>query len=288
MASYQIITDSCCDFTERQFQDNNVLCVPLSVVWNGEPHDNFSDAASVKAFYDVLRTGVTATTSAANPESWIKVMEPALRDGKDLLVMAFTAALSATYQSAVIAAEELREKYPHRKINVIDTRCAALGQGMLVWYACRKRDEGLSLEELTAWVEENRLHVCHWVTVDDLSHLKRGGRISGATALVGTMLNIKPIIHVDEEGRLVSVGKCRGRKAATEFIAAKLGEAGEGFDNSTVFVAHGDCPEDAAALEKILKEKYGIREVITGYVGPVIGAHTGPGVLVVFYMGNNR
>ena len=288
MTTYQIISDSCCDFTAQQYQDNNVLCVPLSVVYQGESHDNFSDPKSVKAFYDTLRTGVTATTSAANPEGWTAVMEPVLASGKDVLVLAFTSALSMTYQSAVIAADELAEKYPDRKIRVVDTRCAALGQGLLVWYACRKRDEGLSLEELTSWVEENKLHICHWVTVDDLSHLKRGGRISGATALVGTMLNIKPIIHVDDEGRLVNVGKCRGRKAAMEFIAGKLGETGEGWDNSTVFVAHGDCPEDAAALEKILKEKYGVKEVVTGYVGPVIGAHTGPGVLVVFYMGTHR
>ena len=288
MASYQIITDSCCDFTEQQYRHNSVLCVPLTVMYNGEAHSNFSDPERVKEFYDILRTGVTATTSAANPESWIKVMEPVLSAGTDLLVLGFTSALSATYQSAVIAAEELREKYPARRISVIDTRCAALGQGLLVHLASRKRDEGLSLEELTDWVEENKLHICHWVTVDDLSHLKRGGRISGATALVGTMLNIKPIIHVDDEGRLVNVGKCRGRKAAMEHIASKLGEAGEGFDNSTVFVAHGDCPEDAAALEKILKEKYGVKEVVTGYVGPVIGAHTGPGVLVVFFMGSHR
>ena len=288
MTTYQIISDSCCDFTAQQYRDNNVLCVPLSVVYQGQSHDNFSDPASVKAFYDILRTGVTATTSAANPETWASVMEPALRDGKDILVLAFTSALSATYQSAVIAADELAEKYPDRKIRVVDSRCAALGQGLLLWYACKKRDEGLSLDELTAWVEEHKFQVCHWVTVDDLSHLKRGGRISGATALVGTMLNIKPIIHVDDEGRLVNVGKCRGRKAAMEFIAAKVGQAGEGFDNSTLFVAHGDCPEDAAALEALLKEKYGVKEVITGYVGPVIGAHTGPGVLVVFYMGNNR
>ena len=288
MTTYQIISDSCCDFTAQQYRDNNVLCVPLSVVYQGQSHDNFSDPASVKAFYDILRTGVTATTSAANPETWASVMEPALRDGKDILVLAFTSALSMTYQAAVIAADELAEKYPDRKIRVVDSRCAALGQGLLLWYACKKRDEGLSLDELTAWVEEHKFQVCHWVTVDDLSHLKRGGRISGATALVGTMLNIKPIIHVDDEGRLVNVGKCRGRKAAMEFIAAKVGQAGEGFDNSTLFVAHGDCPEDAAALEAILKEKYGVKEVITGYVGPVIGAHTGPGVLVVFYMGNNR
>ena len=288
MATYQIITDSCCDFTEQQFKNNNVVCVPLSVVYNGESHDNFSDEASVKAFYDILRTGVTATTSAVNPEGWAKAMEPVLAKGQDALVMTFSSGLSATHQSAVIAADELREKYPDRKIEVVDTLAAALGQGLLVWYACRKRDEGLSLEELTAWVEENKLHLCHWVTVDDLSHLKRGGRISATTALVGTMLNIKPIIHVDDEGHLINVGKCRGRKAATEFIAAKVGELGEGFDNSTVFIAHGDCPEDAAVLADIVKSKYGVKEVITGYVGPVIGAHTGPGVLVVFFLGNNR
>ena len=288
MATYQIISDSCCDFTQKQYQDNNVLCVPLSVVYQGQAHDNFSDEKSVKAFYDILRTGVTATTSAVNPEGWARVMEPVLQEGKDILVLAFSSALSTTYQSAVIAAQELGEKYPERKINVVDTLAAALGQGLLVWYACRKRDEGMSLEELTAWVEENKLHMCHWVTVDDLSHLKRGGRISATTAFVGTMLNIKPIIHVDDEGRLINVGKCRGRKAATEFIAAKMGELGEGWDNSTVFVAHGDCPEDAAALEAILKEKYGVKEVVTGYVGPVIGAHTGPAVLVVFFMGTHR
>ena len=288
MATYQIITDSCCDFTEQQFKNNNVICVPLSVVYNGQSHDNFSDEASVKAFYDVLRTGVTATTSAVNPEGWANAMEPVLAQGQDVLVMTFSSGLSATHQSAVIAADELREKYPDRQIRVVDTLAAALGQGLLVWYACRKRDEGLSLDELTTWVEENKLHLCHWVTVDDLSHLKRGGRISATTALGGTMLNIKPIIHVDDEGHLINVGKCRGRKAATEFIAAKVGELGEGFDNSTVFIAHGDCPEDAAVLADIVKSKYGVKEVITGYVGPVIGAHTGPGVLVVFFMGKNR
>ena len=288
MATYQIISDSCCDFTEQQYRENNVLCVPLTVYYNNEAHNNFSDEASVKAFYDILRTGVTASTSAANPDDWARTMEPVLQAGQDILILAFSSALSTTYQSAVIAADELREKYPDRKINVVDTLAAALGQGLLVWNACRKRDEGLSLDELTAWLEDNKLHLCHWVTVDDLSHLKRGGRISATTALVGTMLNIKPIIHVDDEGRLINVGKCRGRKAATEFIAAKLAELGEGFDNSTVFVAHGDCPDDAEILANIVKEKYGVKEVITGYVGPVIGAHTGPGVLVVFFMGKHR
>ena len=286
--SYQIITDSCCDFTEALYQKHDVLCVPLTVTYNGESHTNFSDEAAVKAFYDELRNGVTATTSAANPDDWYQTMKPVLELGKDILVLTFSSALSTTYQSAVIAAQELRGKFPQRTINVVDTLAAALGQGLLVWYACQKRDAGMSLEELTAWVEDNKLHLCHWVTVDDLAHLKRGGRINAATALVGTMMNIKPIIHVDDEGRLINVGKVRGRKSATQYIADKMKELGAGYDNETVFIAHGDCPEDAAALEALVREGTGVKNVYTGYVGPVIGAHTGPGVLVVFFMGSKR
>jgi len=286
--SYQIITDSCCDLTEQMLAELNVVCIPLTVMYNGENHNNFSDEAAVKAFYDELRAGVTATTAAVNPEGWAQAMTPVLNQGRDVLIMTFSSGLSTTYQSAVIAAKELREQYPERTIHVVDTLAAALGQGLLIWYACKKRDEGMDIEALTRWVEENKLHLAHWVTVDDLTHLKRGGRISASTALVGTMLNIKPIIHVDNDGHLINTAKVRGRKAATEYIAAKLGELGEGFDNETVFIAHGDCPEDAATLEQLVKEKYGVKYVHTGYVGPVIGAHTGPGVLVVFFMGRHR
>ena len=284
--SYQIITDSCCDFTQQQYQELGVACVPLSVLYNGVNHDNFSDPADVKAFYDELRGGVMATTAAVNPDGWAVHMEEALKAGKDVLVLAFSSGLSTTYQSAVIAGKELQEVYPDRKILVVDTLCAALGQGLLVYLACKKRDEGLSIDELHSWVEENKLHICHWVTVDDLSHLKRGGRISTATAMVGTMLNIKPIIYVDNDGHLISTSKVRGRKAAMELLISKFAETA--IDKETVFIAHGDCPADAAALEKILKEKHGVKEIITGYVGPVIGAHTGPGVLVVFFLGSHR
>jgi len=257
-------------------------------MYKGESHNNFSDEAAVKAFYEELRAGVTASTAAANPDDWANVMEAALKEGKDVLVLAFSSGLSTTYQSAVIAAKELREIYPERTICVIDTLCAALGQGLLVWHACRKRDEGMSLEELAAWLEENKLHLCHWVTVDDLSHLKRGGRISATTAIVGTMLNIKPIIYVDNDGHLINTAKVRGRKTAMEYLVKKFAETAQGFDNETVFIAHGDCPEDAAALEAMVKEQCGVKNVITGYVGPVIGAHTGPGVLVLFFLGQHR
>ena len=284
--SYQIITDSCCDFTQQQYQELGVTCAPLSVLYNGVNHDNFTDPADVKAFYEELRSGVMATTSAVNPDGWAALMEDALQAGRDVLVLAFSSGLSTTYQSAVIAAKDLRETYPDRKILVVDTLCAALGQGLLVWYACKKRDEGLSNDELHSWVEDNKLHICHWVTVDDLNHLKRGGRISAATAMMGSMLNIKPIIYVDNDGHLINTAKVRGRKAAIDLLAGKLDETG--IDQEIAFIAHGDCPEDAAALEKILKETYGVKKVITGYVGPVIGAHTGPGVLVLFFMGSHR
>ena len=284
--SYQIITDSCCDLTEAQYKQWNVSCVPLTVMYKGESHNNFSDEAAVKAFYDELRGGVMASTAAANPENWTCAMEPALKAGQDVLVLAFSSGLSTTYQSAVIAAKELREVYPDRTIQVVDTLCAALGQGLLVWHAVQKRDAGMGIDELTAWVEANKLNVCHWVTVDDLSHLKRGGRISATTALVGTMLNIKPIIFVDNDGHLINTAKVRGRKTALEYLGKKLGETCTDMD--TVFIAHGDCPEDAAALEALVKEKYGVKNVITGYVGPVIGAHTGPGVLVLFFLGSHR
>ena len=284
--SYQIITDSCCDFTQQQYSGWDVACAPLTVTYKGESHDNFCDPAEVKAFYDELRSGVMASTSAVNPDGWAVLMEQALQAGKDVLALAFSSGLSTTYQSAVIAAKELRDAYPDRKILVVDTLCAALGQGLLVYLACQKRDEGMSIEELCNWVEENKLNVCHWVTVDDLSHLKRGGRISAATAMVGTMLNIKPIIYVDNDGHLINTAKVRGRKAAMDFMANKLADTC--IDKEIAFIAHGDCPEDAAALEALIKAKCGVKEVITGYVGPVIGAHTGPGVLVLFFMGSHR
>ena len=284
--SYQIITDSCCDFTEAQLQKNNVSCANLTVLYKGENHTNFSEPVAVKAFYDEIRSGITATTAAANPDDWASLMVPVLKEGRDVLVITFSSGLSTTYQSAVIAAKDLQEEYPQRTILVVDSLCAALGQGLLVHHACRKRDEGMGIEELAAWLEEHKLNLCHWVTVDDLTHLKRGGRISATSAIVGTMLNVKPIIHVDNDGHLINTAKVRGRKAAMEYLVKKFSETCTDFD--TVFIGHGDCPEDAAALEAMLREKHDIKEITTGYVGPVIGAHTGPGVLVVFFMGTKR
>jgi len=287
MCNYKIITDSCCDFPKAMYEDLDLTVVPLTVTFRGVERDDTNDD-SLKTMYDGLRVGESATTSAVNPQRWAAAMEPELSQGRDVLVLTFSSGLSPTHQSAVIAAQELKEKYPHRKILVADTLSASLGQGLLVWYACRHRDAGMGLEELYRWVEENKLHLCHWFTVDDLMHLKRGGRVSSTTALVGTMLQIKPVLHVDNEGHLISKAKTRGRKASIEALAAKVGELGQGFDNSVIAISHGDCLEEAQQLAQILKAQYGVKEVILSYVGSVIGSHAGPGTIALFFMGSHR
>ena len=285
--NYQIITDSCCDFPTAMYETLGLTFVPLTVEFRGNTFDDKNDD-SLKEMYDGLRAGEPAKTSAVNPSRWGELMEAALKQGQDVLVLAFSSGLSTTYQSAVIAAEELTEKYPDRTIRVVDTLCASMGQGLLVWYACKKRVEGMSLEEVYNWCLENRLHLCHWFTVDDLMYLKRGGRISAATALVGTMLQIKPLLHVDDEGHLISMTKARGRKAAIDALVRKAQELGEGYENSTMFISHGDCLEDAEYLAQQLKEKCGVKEVVISYVGAVIGSHAGPGTLALFFLGKNR
>lgn len=284
---FQIITDSCCDFPTPMYGQLGLTFVPLTVEFRGNTFDDKNDD-TLKDMYQGLRAGEVAKTSAVNPSRWSQAMEKALAAGKDVLVLAFSSGLSTTYQSAVIAAEELKDAYPDRKIQVIDTLCASMGQGLLVWYACKKRDEGLSLDEVAQWVLDNRLHLCHWFTVDDLMYLKRGGRISAATALVGTMLQIKPLLHVDDEGHLINMTKTRGRKAAIDAMVKKAQELRAGYDNSTMFISHGDCLSDAEYLSRQLKEKCGVKDVVISYVGAVIGSHSGPGTLALFFLGSHR
>lgn len=285
--SYKIITDSCCDFPNEMYAELDLTMVPLSVEFRGQVYDDKNDD-SLKEMYDGLRAGEAAKTSAVNPDRWANTMERVLAEGQDVLALAFSSGLSTTYQSAVIAADELREKYPGRKIYVVDTLSASMGQGLLVWYACKKRDEGMPLEELHAWVEENKLHLCHWFTVDDLMYLRRGGRISATTALVGTMLQIKPVLHMDDEGHLINMAKARGRKASIDALARKVEELRGNYDNSTMFISHGDCLEDAEYLAKLLKERCGVKEVRISYVGAVIGSHSGPGTVALFFLGVHR
>ena len=285
--SYKIITDSGCDFTKEKYAELGLAVAPLMVNFRGESYPDRNDE-SLKDLYAGLRAGEVATTAAVNPEQWTEAMEPVLKADEDVLVLAFSSGLSTSYQSAEIAAGDLREQYPDRTILVVDSLCASLGQGLLAYYACKKRDEGLGLQELYQWLLNNRLHLCHWFTVDDLMYLKRGGRINAATAIMGTMLSIKPVLHVDDEGHLVNVGKARGRRASIQAMAKKVGELAEGHDNSVMFISHGDCPEDAEYLRSLLESQYGVKEVYINYVGAVIGSHSGPGTLALFFMGQHR
>lgn len=284
---YQIITDSGCDLPKDKLAQLGVTLVPLYVNFRNENLEDSVDDG-IKDLYDGLRAGETASTSAVNPDRWAAAMEPALQEGKDVLVLTFSSGLSTTYQSAVIAASELQETYPQRQIKVVDSLCASLGQGLLLWYTCQKQSEGMGLSELASWIEENRLHLCHWFTVDDLMYLKRGGRVSATTALLGTMLNIKPVLHMDNEGHLISMSKTRGRKAAIDALAAKVSQLGLPGQNELMYICHGDCLEDAEYLAKKLKETTEVKEVFIGYTGAVIGSHSGPGTLAVFFLGSQR
>ena len=287
MSNYQIITDSGCDLPLEMRQQLDVNMVSLTLQFRGKELQD-SVGEDITSLYEGLRAGEVASTSAVNPDTWSGIMEAALQAGKDVLVLAFSSGLSTTYQSAIIASQDLKEKYPQRRIRVVDTRSASLGQGLLVWYACQKRDEGMTLDQLADWVEETKYRLCHWFTVDDLMYLKRGGRVSAATAIVGTMLGIKPVLHMDDEGHLINVGKVRGRKASIEALAEELGQLGLPGQNKKVFICHGDCLEDAKRLEAIVKEQYGVEEAFIGYTGAVIGSHSGPGTLALFFLGEKR
>ena len=285
--SYRIITDTCCDLWQQFYKELNTEVISLSVNFKGQTYDSYTETW-LKDFYNGLRDGEVAQTAAVNPEGWKSVIEPVVAGGEDALVLAFSSGLSTTYQSAVIAADELMEQYPERSIRVVDSLCASMGQGLLLWHACKQRDAGLSLDELTAWCEDNKLHLCHWFTVDDLMYLKRGGRVNAATALVGTMLQIKPVMHVDNEGHLVKVSTARGRKGSLDALVKKFAETALPGENDTIFISHGDCREDAEYVANKLKAEYGVKEAVIYYVGAVIGSHSGPGTVALFFLGDNR
>ena len=218
-------------------------------------------------------------------------MRPVLESGRDILCLSFSSALSTTYQSAVIAAEELREAFPEAKVHVVDSLCASLGQGLLVYLCAREKAAGRSLTGLRDYAEATKGHICHWFTVDDLNHLKRGGRVSAATALLGTMLSIKPVLHVDNEGRLIPVSKVRGRKASLKALVDKMEEtAVDALGKQTVFISHGDCEGDALLVADEITRRFGNRDIHLNYVGPVIGNHSGPGTmaLFLFFVGSKR
>ena len=287
MMSYKIITDSCCDFTQQQYKDLDLRYAPLTLLYKGGSYDSFTEPTELHDFYDGIRAGEMPTTSAVNPDGWARIMRPILEAGEDVLCLAFSSALSTTYQSAVIAANELKNAFPDATIEVLDTLSASAGQGLLVYLCAQQKKAGKSLEEVRQYAQELIPHMCHWVTVDDLNHLKRGGRISATTAFFGTMLTIKPIIHVNPEGKLINVGKARGRKPALLQVVNELEQ--RLLDPSLpVFISHGDCEEDARFVAAEVEKRTGAKTELITYVGPVIGSHTGAGVIALCFVGKER
>ncbi|MDC7286841.1 DegV family protein [Blautia schinkii] len=289
MREYIITTDNNSDLPEEFYRDHGVGCTYLSYSMDGKnyTHDNFMP---VHEFYERMRQGSLPTTAQVNPDSARELMLPYLQQGKDILHIAFSSGLSGSYNSARIAAEELSEEYPDRSIKVIDSLCASLGQGLLVYLAQMQKEAGEDMDTVARWVEENRCKIVHLFTVDDLNHLYRGGRVSKTTAVVGGMLNIKPVMHVDDAGKLIPIGKVRGRKKAlldlVRLMDEKIGSFGK--DCNTIFISHGDCEEEAQFVVDKIKEKYNLKTVIMNHVGATIGAHSGPGTVALFFVGDVR
>ena len=290
MSEYVLITDSSADLSQEMVQELGVTVLPLSFTIQGKTYRNYPDnrEMDLPLFYDMLRAGELATTSAVNVAEYTQAVEPILQEKKDVLILAFSSGLSSTYQASVLAAGELREKYPDRKIYTVDTLCASLGQGLLVYLAAQEQRKGKSIEEVRDWAEETKLHLCHQFTVDDLHFLKRGGRISATTAVVGSMLQIKPVLHVDNEGHLINVGKARGRQASLKALVDKMEKTVTEEGRKTVFISHGDCRKDAVTVADMVRERFGTQDIRINFVGPVIGAHSGPGTLALFYLGTER
>lgn len=291
MAEYIISTDTSCDFPLEYVKQHYLPLVTLFYSIDGVTGENGCPSSDVlKNFYDKMRAGSMTKTQQASIEDTEKVFREILKEGKDILHIAFSSGLSGTANAARLAAENMMEEFPGRKIIVIDSLCASLGQGLLVDYALKLQQQGKTMEETAKWLEDHIQNICHLFTVEDLKYLQRGGRISKTTALVGTMIGIKPVLHVDPEGKLVSISKVRGRKQSIQALVNKMEEnIGKYRDEKQpIFISHGDCIEDANYLAELVKERFGYDEFLINDVGPTIGAHSGPGTLALFFMGETR
>ncbi len=287
---YAVITDSTADLSPELVRELDVEIIPLQFVIDDHTYLNYPDGRelSEKAFYQMLRQQKTATTVQVNASRFVEFFEPILQQGRDILYIAFSSGLSGTYHSSLMAREELQEKYPERRIYICDSLAASMGEGLLVYHAVMEKRKGKDISEVYQWVEDHKKNLCHWFTVDDLYHLKRGGRVSSATALVGTMLGIKPVLHVDDEGHLVNVDKVRGRRQSLQAMAEKMRQTCTHPENQMVFISHGDCLEDAQALADMVRERMQVKDIVIHYIGPVIGAHSGPGTVALFFLGTKR
>lgn len=287
MAKFLLTTDTTCDLPRDLLETEGVAAASLSYTIRGETYNSAHEMDPAE-FYALMRAGEMPTTSQINPEQAEEFFRARLREHDTILHLAFSSGLSGTCQSVTLAAQTIMEEQPDKKIIVVDTLAASMGEGLMVHYAMKLRDEGATAEEAAAWLEENKLHFVHLFTVDDLNHLYRGGRVSRATALLGTMLSMKPILHVDDAGHLIPLGKVRGRKKSLAELVDRMGELIPGYENGVVFISHGDCSDDAAYVADLIRERFGIQSFLINVIGPTIGTHSGPGTVALFFMGAHR
>ena len=288
MKDFVMMTDSGCDIKPELLTEWGVDLLELSFRFNEDDRDYCNFDMTIDRFYDRMRNGEVAKTSAINPERFATAFEQYLKQGKDILYLGFSSGLSVTCNSARLAAGELMEKYPDRTITVVDTLAASAGQGLLVYLAAEKQKSGCTMEEVASYIESIKLQLCHWFTVDDLVYLKRGGRVSPTIALLGKALGIKPILHVDNDGKLVSFSKVRGRKSSLATIAEQYKKTSIDPTSGPIFISHGDCREDAEKVAELIEAATGVKTMLITDVGPVIGAHSGPGTIALFYLGKER
>ncbi len=288
MSDYVIFTDSCCDVKPELLQEWGVPFANMTFLFEGEDREYINTDISSKEFYERMRQGAHPKTAAINADAFTRAFEPILRDGRDILYVAFSSGLSTTVNSAHMAANDLKEQYPDRRIVIVDTLAASAGGGLMVYAAVEKKKSGASLDENAAYLEALVPQHCIWFTVDDLEYLKRGGRVSPLVAFAGGILGIKPVLQMDMEGHLVKVSTARGRKKAIEALAEKYAELSYEEKNTPIFISHAECEEDARTLADIIRERHGAEVTLITEIGPVIGSHAGPGTLAFFFIGKHR
>lgn len=287
--NYQIITDSCANLTDKQIADYDLKILSLKYCVSGKEYDSYipGEKTDNKKIFQMLREKEKITTSLVSREECDRVIIPVLKSGTDVLLIVFSSGLSGSYQNVKNACEDYREQFPERKIIVVDSLCASLGLGLAVHYAAALKADGKSMEEVAEWIEANKLHICHKFTIDDLFFLKRGGRLSGSGAMLGTLLGIKPMLHNADDGKLYVTGKVRGRKASINALIDDVG-TGNDIENQAVFIVHGDCEDDANYIAEEIRRRYKVKSITINCLDPVIGSHSGPGTLAVFYLGDKR
>ena len=284
-----IIIDSCCDLPKKYIEENNVPTLSMTINFkNREYKDDFGVSLPYKEFYDQVRAGEMPSTAQINSFTYAEEFRKHVSKGNAVICIVFSSALSGSYNSACIAKDMILEEFKDADISVIDSRCASMGEGLLDYYAIEMLKNGASKDEIVQWIEENKLKLNHWFTVDDLNHLKRGGRVSSTAAIIGTLLDIKPVLHVDNEGRLIPVTKVKGRKKSIKSLFEELDKRIVNPEEQVIFISHGDCLEDAKFLERLILEKYKVKDVFINEIGPTVGSHSGPGTVALFFLGNER